>query len=448
MTDSLKVMLYILGLSLAMSLCWNIGYPQLEAVPIDESLVAVPLDDKVNIVATDTGIIRNAVTTPDMRLWGTEYATGEAGELWLQMLNSSSQPITNSTCFVSVWYPNNTKFLNNSPMYYLEQGIYYRGFTVPQKTGVYKQSAYCTVPSLTANYSSYYNITAFDNFETGDGKGGTGLWVGDWGFSDNTYCDVVTVEHPIGSYHARCRPMESAYMERAFNLPVGVYKCNLSFWAKFYSIEAGEYFYVQQRSETGWVTLKSWTDGQDEDDTYRRYTFELNSTLLQITNGYGMIRFTGLGGDTSDQINIDNVTILSPQLLGYYQVNGTAYQYIFGSGEIHVSAPLSNLNTNVSYSIDRVLSYIVAFSPQNLLSNHNICLNNNTLLHMLTYQNCIGSDCFTYQKNETETCTFGCYEDANFKAQCIPSPFERYLWLIGLFLFALVVLGAVLYKSQ
>jgi hypothetical protein len=102
----------------------------------------------------------------------------------------------------------------------------------------------------------------------------------------------------------------------------------------------------------------------------------------------------------------------------------------------------------MTYSIDRVLNYIVAFSPQNLQSNHNVCLDNMTLVRMLTYENCIGSDCFTYQKNETEACAFGCYEDANFKAQCIPSPLERYLWLIGLFLFALIVLGAVLYKSQ
>ena len=169
--DILKV---LICLSLALSLCWSIGYSvTIEPTPIEPT----PIDAKVTEVKQDTEQILNAVITPDLKLWGTEYATGEAGEIWLQMLNSSSQPITDSTCFASVWYPNNTKFLNNSQMSYLEQGIHYRGFTVPQTTGVYKQSAYCTIPSLTANYTAYYNTTAFDNFETGTGTGGIGSWV-------------------------------------------------------------------------------------------------------------------------------------------------------------------------------------------------------------------------------------------------------------------------------
>jgi hypothetical protein len=414
-----------------------ISYAQLETTPIDVELVAIPIDEKVTIVATDTNIIRNTITLPDISLFGTEYAVGEPMTVWLQLLNSSKLPMTNSTCFVKVWYPNMTLLRNNTSMYYLDEGIFYLNLNAPNQFGVYPVSAKCYTPSLVANYSTYYNTTAFDNFETGTGTGGTGSWVNGWGFSDNDYCTISGANSPIGSYHMLCRPMATAYAQILARLPDGIHVANVSFWAKFNSIEAGEFFYFQSYNGTGWDTVRSWTDGQDEDDTYRRYEFAINSTCL--TYGYVFLRFSGLGGDTSDRINIDNITVWSPQLLGYYTINGTEYQQVMSSGEIHVSQPLSNLNTNMSLATQEILDYIIAFSPQSLKDNHNVCIDNTTLLHILTYESCIGSRCFTYQKNETEICDFGCYTDTNWVSGCVPAPFFRYLWIIIIVIIIIVV---------
>ena len=58
-------------------------------------------------------------------------------------------------------------------MTYLDEGLFYYDFTVPNVQGVYIVSAYCTLPSL--NQTSH--ITTED-WETNTFDGGTGNWSG------------------------------------------------------------------------------------------------------------------------------------------------------------------------------------------------------------------------------------------------------------------------------
>ena len=147
--------------------------------------------------------------------------------------------------------------------------------------------------------------------------------------------------------------------------------------------------------------------------------------------------------------NFDNITISQPLLLNYYQMNATQYQYIFGSGEIHVSEALSNVNVNLTTLQEEIENLIVVFGTEDILSNHNVCQDNETLIHMLTIENCVGTRCFTYQRNETEICAFGCYDDISIgKSYCIPSLLERYWWIILIIIGLVIVVSVVLFLGK
>lgn len=403
--------------------------------------IATAKDDWEKLSSDDKlKYIDDIVSVPDMKVWGTEYAVGENGKVWLQLLDENRHPIENSTCLLTVWFPNNTMMLNQTPMTYLDEGIHYRNFLVPDYTGVYPQTAVCSVPRLVANYSTTnYTIIAYDGLESGNGDGGTG-WVSGWGFDSTGYCSVSSIGTPIGLYHIRCR----GYSGKAFRVSYPSFSgiANITFWAKFEGLESGDQYHFEVFSEEtdNWVTYRTWNDGED-DAIYRRYTFNVTGCYSGI-----IFRFRANAG-LGDNGYFDNITVSQPTVLNYYQMNDTTYQYIFGSGEIHVSEPLSNLNTNVSLAVQEILDYIVSYGSQHLVSNHNICQDNTTLLKILTYENCIGSSCFTYQRNETVSCPRGCYEEASGEAYCIPSEFNIWILILAGIIVAVLIVGFILIKG-
>ena len=400
--------------------------------------IATAKDDWEKLSSDDKlKYISDIVSVPDMKVWGTEYAVGENGKVWLQLLDGDRHPVENSTCLLTVWFPNSTMMLNQTPMTYLDEGIHYRNFLVPDYTGVYPQTAVCSVPELVANFSdTNYTTLAWDDLEIGDGKGGTG-WISGWGFDSNTYCSVSSINNPIGSYHIRCTGVDGNAFRVSYPSVSG--RANISFWAKFEGLESGDTYYAEYYNETGdiWIELDSWSDG-DDDDTYRYYEY---GDVYGCESGL-LFRFRADSG-SGDYAYFDNITISEPEFLGYYEVNGTEYQYVFGSGEIHVSEPLSDLNTNVQ----EILNYIVSYGSQHLVSNHDSCLDNTTLLKVLTYENCIGSSCFTYQRNETVSCPRGCYEEASGEAYCVPSEFNIWILILAGIIVAVLIVGFILIKG-
>lgn len=84
---------------------------------------------------------------------GTEYKAGDDGRIFVRLLFSNSIPVNHASCNTTVYYPNNTKFIDNQPMTFLERGIYYHDFKVPNITGNYITSFDCTYPSNIFNYT-------------------------------------------------------------------------------------------------------------------------------------------------------------------------------------------------------------------------------------------------------------------------------------------------------
>ena len=106
---------------------------------------------------------------------GTEYQSGNSARNFVRLLDSNSRPINLGICNQTIYYPNNTKFINNQLMTFLERGYYYYDFAVPSVTGNYIVSFDCTIPNspftqklvITGtsipNGNSYENDFGFDN---------------------------------------------------------------------------------------------------------------------------------------------------------------------------------------------------------------------------------------------------------------------------------------------
>ena len=107
-----------------------------------------------------------------------------------------------------------------------------------------------------------------------------------------------------------------------------------------------------------------------------------------------------------------------------------------GSSEIHVS--------DIPYE-----TYIAfATLPEPVLqSNHDICLDNETHIKILTWEQCVGNVCKNVSQNQTEYCPFGCYGNLTY-GNCNPAPFDRTLFLIFLVIgiMAVVIGSAVIYE--
>lgn len=94
---------------------------------------------------------------------GTEYSPNEAGRVFARLLDGNSDPINLGNCNTTIYYPNNTKFINNQQMVFLEKGFYYYDFTTPSIIGNYIVGFDCIFPaSIMSQNRTYfgYSVTA------------------------------------------------------------------------------------------------------------------------------------------------------------------------------------------------------------------------------------------------------------------------------------------------
>jgi hypothetical protein len=81
----------------------------------------------------------------EVNVYGTEYVVGDNGTVFLQLLDNDKLPINNALCYLDVYYPNKTQYIDDGVMVNLagSDGLYYNDVIVPNATGVYMLSAYC-----------------------------------------------------------------------------------------------------------------------------------------------------------------------------------------------------------------------------------------------------------------------------------------------------------------
>lgn len=368
--------------------------------------------------------IFDKVKMVDMRIsmHGTEYDVGDDGTVFLQ-LTKDFEPVLNSTCFITIFYPNKTVLLRDYIMSNIgDDGIYYYDMTIPDELGVYITSAKCYVPGL--DYNITYNPTQTEDWESGDIYGGTGWSESQWSIYEPGV-DVIDTQSPHnGTYHLKIKNADR-YAHRGFNV-VGD-ELNISVWIKIRALENDDEFYVQFW-DGSYHTLRTFT-AADSDDEYHHYLFNLNSSQYNI--GSNIIRFIGCSMfGTADYAYIDGISV-STGTYEYYSINETEYQTVRGSGEIHVKPCLYESTWEEFWKRG---------TPPLLPSTQYYCKNNVTLVKNITYTYCEDHKCTDYSKVEDIKCTYGCFD-----GECAPSPLNVNIYALIIVLLLIFVLY-IIYK--
>jgi hypothetical protein len=291
----------------------------------------------------------NTVSTMSQKgsisIHGTEYQVGDNATVFLQLLNATNQPINDALCYLTLYYPNKTIFLNNANMMYMlsSAGLYYYDVVAPSATGVYMVSASCdfsynltyinsskdsyVISSLpTANYG---NETVFVVGAASSGAVNITSYVQ---FSNLTLNGNVTSAYlflykvsGIGS-----------------NLTVNLYRVTSDWnesnitWNNQPTVNGYKYDSKVMNS-IGWYSwnitnlLIGWLNG-----TYTNYGMYLNFTSPALgTWNFSSFSSREYGGG------------YVPMILVMYDSTEFISE-IRGSGELHVSDTLSNLTVNIN----------------------------------------------------------------------------------------------------
>lgn len=100
--------------------------------------------NQMSEISANLSKIAKSTEKPVMYMHGTEYQFGQTAKLWLQLLNSSGEPINQGVCFLDIYTPNNQHYLYRATMSNMNQsGIYYYDLAVPDTEGVYPAIAEC-----------------------------------------------------------------------------------------------------------------------------------------------------------------------------------------------------------------------------------------------------------------------------------------------------------------
>jgi hypothetical protein len=94
-------------------------------------------------------IYRKETTYPTLEMVsGTEYISGEEGQIIIRLQDNRNNPITNADCIVSLLYPDKSfVFIDQEMSPTSVAGNYYYSFTTPEKEGVYEEHTRCSIPN-------------------------------------------------------------------------------------------------------------------------------------------------------------------------------------------------------------------------------------------------------------------------------------------------------------
>jgi len=287
---------------------------------------------------------------PFINLKGTEYEIGDIGKVFLQLLDTDYNPISNSTCKISVYNPDNTKLVDEATMNNLgENGLYYYNVNTPDVEGVYMISSSCYLPSL-----SIVDV-ADDDFESGGFSGGNGNWTSNW-VNDGDGTAFISTESYNGTYALEITGDGGTLGDEFPDVNREFYSgCNyemmISFYQKLDGLESGESCEASMTDANGTLfSLELWENG-DDDDIWRNWVYTLNVDDYEI-NGNQTVRFNCTSDHSSDELIIDDLDITCQQ-----KVNKTKYQEVKGSGEMHISDKEFKLNKSISEIPKKVWDY-------------------------------------------------------------------------------------------
>jgi hypothetical protein len=182
--------LSVLGLAILLSFSIVFSQKNITNISSIESLTSeniisqkIQIFEKMSAEEKQKEIYRECLEThqlmnkPTISTGGTEYLPNDNARIFARLLDGNSRPINLASCNATVYYPNNTKFLDNVPLTFLEKGIYYYDFITPNITGNYITIFDCFFPASIYFHKKLINLdigagtpTYLDTFPFDDGN--------------------------------------------------------------------------------------------------------------------------------------------------------------------------------------------------------------------------------------------------------------------------------------
>jgi len=298
-------------------------------VIINEGIYNVTLrpDDDTGTVSAWLDLTYTPDPTNKLEIHGTEYIEGENGTVFLLLLDDNSNPIEDAFCSMNVWYPNESlKFIDGNSMNYLDDGIYFKDFTVPSEIGVYMVNAYCQYSDILHEYNEPYEVYYDGSISTGSSN---------WTVNVRD-ADCITMKTDTGA----------TYHEFEFN-ETGIGNLNISNvtelvfeWAGITSKDARLQAY--NVTSASWVTLgNDISKGTPSDCSDLKWVHR----ALIVTNGDNISDF--VNGDVVNfriETYATSNTIWSDDVQLIFRDSGAVISDVRGSAEIHVSAGFGNIS--------------------------------------------------------------------------------------------------------
>jgi hypothetical protein len=359
----------------------------------------------------------------EISVGGTEYARGidTAGKVFANIILGNVS-LDNANCLTNIYNPDNIgKFLTNAPMSFIEKGIYVRDFPIAANmtTGVYPLTVECYFPinNIFFNASSYqvYNGT----YTSGS-------------VANTTIYDGVSLRFTEALYASGVRTV-NATLNMSADITSLTENVIIEFGGEWNggAGSAGEdvKLSVFNFSSGYWIDFSNRVI-----DAVPQSPVNVTNSLPQPFSDFFLagnlrLKFEDIPVGTDNANSVLDIDRLQVHVIN----NATlAMNGVRGTGEIHVTKNM-------------VLEILKSEIGEELLSNHNVCADNMTLTHILSKIRCIDTNCINISQNVTEPCQYGC-NDREVPNSCNPSPFQVNLWLIVIFLAAIIIIAALVAK--
>lgn len=349
-----------------------------------------------------------------IQIFGTEYVAGDNGRIYLQLLDAG-QPVNNATCLIDLYKPDLTKMLDDAPMVWLNSsdGLYYYDLIIPNQLGVYMMTAKCL---YLVDKKSYYAT----NSTVLNGTNVLNYYTYTWQ-QDNQYYSIK--EYRAGGNQPYVLDFIIDFSN--ISIPSNYTGMNIYWFGNWNNNDEYVNMYVWNYCNSSWILLTNNITSLTTIVT-QYLPFDKYNVNCIVNSGNLRLKFS----DNLKTVDANQGTINNDYI--YLDMVYTTFgqiENIRGSGELHVSRGIS-AQVNRQDIINALLENRDILSEHyKQLSNHNVCKDNTTLVHNITYEYCIGGDCSIHSYNREEICEYGCSNNA-----CNPSPTVRILILLGIIL--------------
>jgi hypothetical protein len=307
-----------------------------------------------------------------VNIFGTEYQRGDNGTIFVQLLDADKYPINDGLCYVDIFNPDKTVHVDDGFMMYLNNsdGLYYYDLTIPNNDGVYMLSASCSFYNNLTYYPIVQDAYVYENLPNQNYGSVNFLAIGNF----STYASYIQIQDSIALENLESATMYLYAFFSAGNL--GTIQRVTEEWNESnitWNNRPAHDPYIWENisaSGIGWhaynITelIRSWSNG-----TYTNYGMLLNCSAVST--------------NITDYYSTNYAGALKPEFILVYHTVDQITE-IKGSGELHVSNYVSELNESIITNINNSIDNLNNISVEDIWTYGNRTVNLTEIVNLMT----------------------------------------------------------------